>query len=545
MTRLWSKVTATGIAALMLLAVLVPTVAATHDNSHDDALVDECRTTLEGLHEAVDNLDAAGTATDAAGRLLSNPANPPDDISEAEDEIVLAIHFVGRAAKCIDAVKATCTDHVTTLENTMTSTLPDLPAGGNQNNPGGEGTLEELYDEKRQTAISTVIGNANTACDELTSESLHQNVKPALQLAKQEVRKAPDNATDALDRAESELRDAQRTIDEKVVPHIRTAKQLANRYAVTSEDEAGDYAAVESQQGVQNVRETRDIVRTHMTDASADELGLLVEVMRRDVTIDGETVKADLRLAYQFMHNGTTWRVFAIFDAAGNAAQDPGWNGTLQRWDRSEDAWSAEASVDVTESGTTIQMTLPRAAIDAEAGEKVISTQVFTFEADDSSNVHDAVDDTVDLMSVEDQVTTAEIADVSPGPIGATYDPAAPAYGSDFVVGSTRDADGDGVADYTDNCRDTFNDDQIDSDGDGAGDACDTAPSDPETGGNPSNNPSNDPGDGTDSTDQGTGPTSSGGPTGLFGSSGMTVWLLLIGLVAVIAVLVGVIVGRR
>jgi hypothetical protein len=49
----------------------------------------------------------------------------------------------------------------------------------------------------------------------------------------------------------------------------------------------------------------------------------------------------------------------------------------------------------------------------------------------------------------------------------AMRDDAAPTH-------TQADADGDGIADARDNCRDTFNPDQRDSDRDGLGDACDT-----------------------------------------------------------------------
>jgi hypothetical protein len=42
--------------------------------------------------------------------------------------------------------------------------------------------------------------------------------------------------------------------------------------------------------------------------------------------------------------------------------------------------------------------------------------------------------------------------------------------------GGTRDTDRDGIADSQDNCRSTFNPDQLDSDKDGIGDACDSTP---------------------------------------------------------------------
>jgi len=51
-------------------------------------------------------------------------------------------------------------------------------------------------------------------------------------------------------------------------------------------------------------------------------------------------------------------------------------------------------------------------------------------------------------------------------------------YPSGFSVASTTDADGDGVADGTDNCPNVANPGQEDSDGDGIGDACDTGTTD-------------------------------------------------------------------
>ncbi len=130
-------------------------------------------------------------------------------------------------------------------------------------------------------------------------------------------------------------------------------------------------------------------------------------------------------------------------------------------------------------------------------GEAVVATRLSGFpvnltEADASATVE------VQLQPVDDQMNpiTYKIITqlVLKSKINNFANPASPILGNvngnynlgsaespftvetSFNIGSTTDSDGDGVADYQDNCPNVSNSDQLDADEDGIGDVCDNCP---------------------------------------------------------------------
>lgn len=538
-----STATATAIAGLLIFSILTP-VAAEHDTIPDEELKKSCRDTLSGLGSVIHVTGDADRLIGDADQLLDG--NPPDaDIDRAEDRIDRAIEDLITAAKCLDAVKQSCNTLASDIagntpkhlwsEEATRQAMKDLKSA----NDTAYGIANGTYDGAEDSLDEAVYNVTGKACSNLSGVSFQGIVEERLRDVQDLLPDAPDSADEALALAQSELDEVQTILTDEVAGHIVAAKgaaQTAVRIA-GSASECGDYAAASNDE-LQNVRESRDVCDVWMRDdPSTGDAHVMIEMMRRQFGSADNSVPADLRLAHSFQFGDTDWRVYARYDVTTES-----WSAMLQRWDGDDSEWQDVREVTAEAEGTTVSLPLPRSAVGYAHGDLFERAQTFTFEVDETS-------DSLDTLSVTDQVATAEIADVVEGQIGATYDPNSPEYQDTYRAGSTLDDDGDGVANYRDNCPATPNGDQVDSDGDGTGDACDTDPAKQED--DTDDDPTNwydDPDDTDDADDTGQDDnddqsTSSSGLLGLGGS--LMTWVLLLGIVALIAILVGVIVGRR
>lgn len=552
MEKLWSTATATAITGLLIFSILTP-VAAEHADLRDENLPASCNDAISGLGSVIHEADDADEQIGDAQQLLDG--NPPDaDISRAEKRIDRAIGDLIMAAKCLDTVKDShCGPTGKTLADTISETTPEeIPESGTAreywnrvNSHLGTGldpigTADDNYDEQEDTLDQLASDAASTACQKLAGVSFQGIVEDHLRDAQDLLPDAPDSAEDALALAQSELDEVRTILTDEVEAHLVAAKgaaQTAIRIA-GSASECGDYAAASNDE-LQNVRESRDVCDVWMRDdPSTGDARVMIEMMRRQFGTADQSVPADLRLAHSFQVADTEWRVYARYDVTTES-----WSALLQRWDGDDSEWQDVREVTVDAEGTTVSLPLPRSAIGYGHGDLFERAQTFTFEVDETS-------DSLDTLSVTDQVATAEIADVVEGQIGATYDPNNPEFQDTYRAGSTLDDDGDGVANYRDNCPVTPNSDQVDSDGDGTGDACDDDPAKQEEDTEDDQTSwydDQDDQDDTDGSDQdNTGDDPSTSSSGLLGLGGdLMTWVLLLGIVAVIAILVGVIVGRR
>lgn len=548
MARGRSTVTASAIAGLLLVSVLTP-VAAVHGNANMETLPDGCAEVVSGLgisiHELVDGDVNLERAQDL---IASDPTQ--QDLDRARDRIDRAADDVEMAARCLDAVRQQCGPNARSLAAELASQTPDhapslLDGPGSslydqledQTDEDPVGTADDTYDGTEDQLDEMVHEASRLACEAVPDPGFETVVGDHLQNARDALDDAPSSAGEALGDAEAEIERVEAVLRDEVRSGIVAAKSAAEAAIeiAGSASECGDYAAA-STEGTRNVRESRDVCNVWMRDdATTGDARVLIEMMRRQFGTADTSVPADLRMAHSFRILDATWRVYARYDVTME-----GWTALLQSWDDADEAWVDEAELPVAAEGTVVSLPIPRAQVGYEHGALIERAQTFTFEVDETS-------DTLDTMSLTDQVTSAEIADVVEGQIGATYDPSNPEFQEAYRAGSTLDDDGDGVANYRDNCPRTPNGEQIDSDGDGAGDACDSDPSTQEEDADSGQTSWYDDAGDSDGSDQDSSSASdddaASGPLGMGGSA--LTWVLLIGLVAVIAVLVGVIVGRR